>query len=337
MLMKAGLPGNAADSSNGFPHVRMRRLRRSPQIRGLLQETTVSLNDLIYPIFVEEEVDEFGPIESMPGVSRIPEKMLGREIERFYRAGIRAVMLFGISHHKDATGSETWNPHGLLARMIRGAKQAVPEMVVISDTCFCEYTDHGHCGVIVEGHVHNDQTLQNIGRQAVNAASAGADMIAPSAMMDGQVAAIRQALDDAHFAETPIMAYSSKFASCFYGPFRDAAGCDLKGDRNAYQMNPLNGREALRESLFDEAEGADILMVKPALAYLDVIAQVRAASLLPLAAYQVSGEYAMIKYAAKAGALDEKRAVRETLGAIKRAGADLILSYFAYDIAREGF
>jgi len=246
MLMKAGLPGNVADSSNGFPHVRMRRLRSSPQIRGLLQETTVSLNDLIYPIFVEEEVDEFGPIESMPGVSRIPEKMLGREIEKFYRAGIRAVMLFGISHHKDATGSETWNPQGLLARMIRAAKQAVPEMVVISDTCFCEYTDHGHCGVIVEGHVHNDQTLQNIGRQAVNAAGAGADMIAPSAMMDGQVAAIRQALDDAHFADTPIMAYSSKFASCFYGPFRDAAGCELKGDRNAYQMNPLNGREALR-------------------------------------------------------------------------------------------
>jgi porphobilinogen synthase len=263
--------------------------------------------------------------------------MLAREIEKFYRAGIRAVMLFGISHHKDELGSETWNPNGLLARMIRTAKQAVPEMVVISDTCFCEYTDHGHCGVIVEGHVHNDQTLQNIGRQAVNAAAAGADMIAPSAMMDGQVAAIRQALDDAAFVDTPIMAYSSKFASCFYGPFRDAAGCDLKGDRNAYQMNPLNGREALRESLFDEAEGADILMVKPALAYLDIIAEVRAASLLPLAAYQVSGEYAMIKYAAQAGAIDEKRAVRETLGAIKRAGADLILSYFAFDIAREGF
>jgi porphobilinogen synthase len=337
MLMKAGAPGSVADSSNGFPHVRLRRLRSSPHIRNLLQETSVSLNDLIYPIFVEEEVEGFGAIESMPGVSRIPEKMLGREIEKFYRAGIRAVMLFGISHHKDDTGSETWNPQGLLARMIRAAKQAVPEMVVISDTCFCEYTDHGHCGVIVEGHVHNDQTLRNIGRQAVNAATAGADMIAPSAMMDGQVAAIRQALDDAGFVDTPIMAYSSKFASCFYGPFRDAAGCELKGDRNAYQMNPLNGREALRESLFDEAEGADILMVKPALAYLDVIAQVRAASLLPLAAYQVSGEYAMIKYAAQAGALDEKRAVRETLGAIKRAGANLILSYFTYDIAREGF
>jgi porphobilinogen synthase len=337
MLMKAGMPGGAAESSGNFPHVRLRRLRSSPQIRNLFQETTVGLHDLIYPIFVEEEVDDFGPIESMPGISRIPEKMLAREIEKFYRAGIRAVMLFGISHHKDELGSETWNPNGLLARMIRTAKQAVPEMVVISDTCFCEYTDHGHCGVIVEGHVHNDQTLQNIGRQAVNAAAAGADMIAPSAMMDGQVAAIRQALDDAGFVDTPIMAYSSKFASCFYGPFRDAAGCDLKGDRNAYQMNPLNGREALRESLFDEAEGADILMVKPALAYLDIIAEVRAASLLPLAAYQVSGEYAMIKYAAKAGALDEKRAVRETLGAIKRAGAGLILSYFAFDIAREGF
>src|SRR5438128_3481608 len=181
MLMKAGQPGNVADSSNGFPHVRMRALRNSPQIRGLLQETTVSLNDLIYPIFVEEDVEGFGPIESMPGVSRIPEKMLGGEIEKFYRAGIRAVMLFGISHHKDASGSETWNPQGLLARMIRAAKRAVPEMVMISDTCFCEYTEHGHCGVIVDGRVHNDETLRNIGRQAVNAAAAGADMIAPSA------------------------------------------------------------------------------------------------------------------------------------------------------------
>ena len=296
-----------------------------------MPEATVTLNDLIYPIFVEEEVDEFGPIESMPGVARIPEKMLAREIERFYWAGIRAVMLFGISHHKDEFGSETWNPNGLLARMIRTAKQAVPEMVVISDTCFCEYTDHGHCGVIVEGHVHNDQTLQNIGRQAVNAAAAGADMIAPSAMMDGQVAAIRQALDDANFVDTPIMAYSSKFASCFYGPFRDAAGCELKGDRNAYQMNPLNGREALRESLFDEAEGADILMVKPALAYLDIIAQVFQGRIaLPLAAYRAQRRVRDDQIRRQG-----RRAGREARGA-RNAGAHqaaaklgLILSYFA--------
>jgi porphobilinogen synthase len=337
MLMKVESREQALEASNVFPQVRLRRLRRTPELRNLFQETTVSLNDLIYPIFVEEEIDDFGDIASMPGVLRIPERYLKSEIEKIAKRGIRAIMMFGVSHHKDAGGSETWNPQGLLARMIRSAKNAAPEMVVIADTCFCEYTDHGHCGVIVDGHVHNDQTLENIGKQAVTATEAGADMIAPSAMMDGQVLAIRQALDKAGFIDKAVIAYSTKFASCFYGPFRAAAGCELKGDRNAYQMNPLNGREAVRESLFDEAEGADILMVKPALAYLDVIAKVRAASLLPLAAYQVSGEYAMIKFAAKAGAIDEKRAVRETLGAIKRAGADLILTYFAMDIASEGF
>lgn len=306
-------------------------------MRDLLQETSVHLNDLIYPIFVEEEVDDFVPIESMPGISRIPEKRLQQEIERIAKAGIRAVMLFGVSHHKDAIGSDSWDPKGLLARMIRSAKAAVPEMIVIADICFCEYTDHGHCGVIVGGHVDNDATIENLGRQAVNAAQAGADIVAPSAMMDGQVFAIRKALDAATFENIPIMAYSTKFASALYGPFRTAAGCELKGDRKAYQMNPLNGREAIRESLIDEQEGADILMVKPALAYLDIISNVRASTLLPLAAYQVSGEYAMIKFAAAAGAIDEKRVVRETLGAIKRAGADLILTYFAMDIAKEGF
>jgi porphobilinogen synthase len=209
--------------------------------------------------------------------------------------------------------------------------------MVISDTCFCEYTAHGHCGVIHAGDVHNDHTIENLGKQAVVAAEAGADMIAPSAMMDGQVAKIRSALDGGGFANLPIMAYSSKFASAFYGPFRAAAGCDLEGDRKAYQMNPMNAREALRESDLDEAEGADILMVKPALPYLDVLAKIRQRSLLPLAAYQVSGEYAMIKFAAQAGAIDEHRVVRESLGAIKRAGADLILTYFAMDIARQGF
>jgi porphobilinogen synthase len=209
--------------------------------------------------------------------------------------------------------------------------------MVISDTCFCEYTSHGHCGVIHAGDVHNDHTIENLGRQAVVAAEAGADMIAPSSMMDGQVTAIRSALDGSGFAGLPIMAYSSKFASAFYGPFRAAAGCDLEGDRKAYQMNPMNAREALLESEVDEAEGADILMVKPAMPYLDVLAKIRQRSLLPLAAYQVSGEYAMIKFAAQADAIDEQRVVRESLGAIKRAGADLILTYFAMDIARQGF
>lgn len=319
-----------------FPITRLRRLRASETLRDLVQETAVSLNDLIYPIFVEEELDDYAPVESMPGIYRIPERKLDAAMKEIARAGIRAVMTFGVSHHKDEIGSDTLSANGLMARMLKRAKDATPEMLVISDTCFCEYTSHGHCGVIVDGDVHNDHTIENLGRQAVVAAQAGADMIAPSAMMDGQIAAIRSALDGSGFTDTPIMAYSSKFASAFYGPFRAAAGCDLKGDRKAYQMNPMNAREALRESIADEAEGADILMVKPALAYLDVISQVRQRSLLPVAAYQVSGEYAMIKFAAQAGAIDEHRVVRETLGSIKRAGADLILTYFAMDIARQG-
>ncbi len=321
---------------------RLRRLRASPALRDLVQETQVGLNDLIYPIFIEEELEDFAPIESMPGVHRIPEKKLDAAIKEIARAGIRAVMLFGVSHHKDSDGSDSWNPNGLLARMIRRCKDAAPEVVVISDTCFCEYTSHGHCGVVEPdhtgvGHVHNDHTIENLAKQAVIAARAGADMIAPSAMMDGQIAAIRAALDADGRHELPIMAYSSKFASACYGPFRAAAGSELKGDRKTYQMNPLNAREALRESMADEAEGADILMVKPALPYLDVLHQVRQQSLLPLAAYQVSGEYAMIKFAAMAGAIDEARVMRETIGSIKRAGADLILTYFAMDLAREGF
>ncbi len=306
-------------------------------MRDLLQEHTVSLNDLIYPIFVEEDLEDFAPINEMPGIFRIPERKLDASIKRIAAAGIKAVMTFGVSHRKDDIGSDAWNRDGLLARMIRRAKDAAPELMVISDTCFCEYTSHGHCGVIHGNDVHNDHTIENLGRQAVVAAEAGADIIAPSAMMDGQVSAIRTALDGNGLGNVPIMAYSSKFASAFYGPFRAAAGCELQGDRKAYQMNPMNGREALRESEVDEAEGADMLMVKPALPYLDVLSQIRRRSLLPLAAYQVSGEYAMIKFAAAAGAIDEHRVVRETLGAIKRAGADLILTYFAMDIARQGF
>lgn len=295
------------------------------------------MTDLILPIFVEEGIVEPIPIATMPGVLRIPERELAPHVEACAHDNIKALMLFGVSHHKDPLGSESWNRDGLLARMIRQAKDAVPEMAVIADICFCEYTDHGHCGVVEHGRVQNDITIENLGRQAVIAIESGADMVAPSAMMDGQVFAIRKALDVAGHSDAPIMAYSSKMASAFYGPFRAAAGCDLEGDRLTYQMDPMNSREAIRESLLDEAEGADLLMVKPALPYLDALARLRQATLLPLAAYQVSGEYAMIKFAAAAGALDEERVVRETLGAIKRAGADLILTYFARDIGREGF
>ena len=320
-----------------FPTTRLRRLRRTSALRDLVRETHVTAHDLILPIFIEEELDSPLPIPAMPGVSRIPERSLAREIEAIARDGVRAVMLFGISRHKDATGSDTLRQGGLLARMTRTAKDAAPELVVMTDNCFCEYTDHGHCGAVgPDGGVLNDQTLDALARQAVVAADAGADVIAPSAMMDGQVGAIRRALDGAGHEAVPVMSYSTKFASAFYGPFRAASGCDLQGDRKAYQMDPGNAREALRESIEDEAEGADMLMVKPGLPYLDVLARIRAQTLLPLGVYQVSGEYAMIKFAAQAGALDEARVARETLGAFKRAGADLILSYFTQDVVREG-
>lgn len=320
-----------------FPINRPRRLRRTEALRALVRETTVTMSDLVLPIFVEEGIDAPRPVNSMPGVNRIPEKDLAAEIKAIYRDGVKAVMMFGVSHHKDDIGSDSLKDDGLLARMIKTAKEAAPDLVVMADTCFCDYTDHGHCGVVEHGHVHNDMTLANLAQQAVIAARAGADIVAPSAMMDGQVEAIRDALDENGFEMTPIMSYSTKFASGFYGPFREALGVELKGDRKAYQMDPCNGREAIRESLLDEEEGADFLMVKPGLAYLDVLADLRANTLLPIAVYQVSGEYAMIKFAAQAGAIDEKRIVRETLSAFKRAGADLILSYFTRDIAREGF
>ena len=324
-----------------FPTTRLSRLRRTDTLRSLVRETSVTAADLILPLFVEEHIDQPVAIAEMPGVSRIPEARLAREIEAIARDGVRAVMLFGISHDKDSVGSDTMRPDGLMARMTRIAKGAAPDLAVMTDNCFCEYTDHGHCGVIDEAaggtHLLNDATLENLARQVVVAADAGADVIAPSGMMDGQIGTIRRALDSAGHSSVPVMAYSTKFASAFYGPFRSASGCDLRGDRKTYQMDPMNAREALRESLEDEAEGADMLMVKPGLAYLDVLAGIRARSLLPLAVYQVSGEYAMIKFAAQAGALDEQRMVRETLGAFKRAGADLILSYFTRDVVREGF
>lgn len=314
---------------------RPRRLRSTPALRDMVRETSLRPEQLIYPIFVEEGLKEATPITTMPGQSRIPEAQLEKHVKQLTTQGIRHILLFGVSHHKDATGSDSMKADGLLARMINRAKNAAPELTVISDNCFCEYTSHGHCGVLTEhGHVHNDHTLENLATQAIVCATAGADMVAPSAMMDGQIAAIREGLDDAGFENTPIMAYASKFASALYGPFRAAAGCELKGDRKTYQMDPANGREAMREAALDEAEGADILMVKPGLFYLDILAQLRPQTDLPLAAYQVSGEYAMLKFAALGGALDEKRAVMESLLAFRRAGADTILTYFAPDAIR---
>lgn len=316
-----------------YPQTRLRRLRSSQKVRDFFRENEVTLNDLVLPIFVDERATDFVPISSMPGVLRIPERKLAVEVERYAKAGIRALMVFGISHHKDDVGSDTWSDNGLVARMVGICKATAPELVVMVDTCFCEYTTHGHCGVVAGNGVDNDATLVNLARQAVTAAHAGADIIAPSTAMDGQVGAIRSALEENGFVSTAVMSYSTKFASSLYGPFRDAAGCDLHGDRKSYQMDPMNRREAIRESRADEAEGADALMVKPAGAYLDIIRDIRNETDLPIGAYQTSGEYAMLKFAAAAGALDERRAVWETLGAIKRAGADRIFTYFALDIA----
>ncbi len=315
------------------PDFRFRRLRRTSSLRELVRETRVTMADFILPIFVEEGISAPVAIKSMPGVFRYPEAMLAERVKAAWAKGIKAIILFGVSTHKDEVGSDTWNKDGLMARMIRIARTAEPEMLIISDNCFCEYTSHGHCGVVCENDVDNDLTLINLQQQAVVAAEAGADMIAPSGMMDGMISAIRQGLDDAGFKHIPIMSYSTKFASAFYGPFRDAVDSTFKGTRNTYQMDPANGREALAESLQDEAEGADILMVKPGIAYLDVIAHIRANSARPLAVYHVSGEYAMIKAGAAAGVIDERAIVLETMTAFKRAGADLIITYYAEDLA----
>jgi porphobilinogen synthase len=316
------------------PDFRFRRLRRTANLRGMVRETRLAATDLILPIFVEEGTSAPVPIASMPGVMRHTEAGLGDAVARAWEAGIRAVILFGVSRNKDAVGSDTWSPEGLLARMVRSARAAAPDMVVISDNCFCEYTDHGHCGVVHGDEVLNDATLANLQRQAVTAARAGVDMLAPSGMMDGMIAAMRAGLDAEGFSHIPIMSYSTKFASAFYGPFRDAVDSSFKGTRSAYQMDFCNGREALAESMQDEMEGADILMVKPGIAYLDVIADIRAHSQRPLAVYQVSGEYAMMKAAVAAGVMEERALVMETMMAFRRAGADLILTYFAEDVAR---
>jgi len=328
-------------TSKAFPHVRMRRLRRTDALRDMVRENHAHPEDLVYPIFVEENISERQKIDSMPGIFRETEKTLATAVKDAYDSGLKSLMLFGVSHNKDHTGSDTMDPNGLLSRMIDRAKQACPDIAIIADVCFCEYTDHGHCGPLTpEGDVDNDSTLENIAMQAVIAAEAGADMIAPSGMMDGQVGAIRHALDVTGFSHIPVMAYAAKFASCYYGPFRDAAGCSLghkqhvRSDRKTYQLDPANKRESVRDALMDEQEGADILMVKPGLAYLDILSELRAQSDLPLAAYQVSGEYAMMKFAAQAGAINYDEIMMENLLAFKRAGADMIVTYTAPEAAR---
>lgn len=317
------------------PIHRPRRMRVNQAIRQMVQENFFSLNDLIHPIFIEEGIEEAIPLKTLPGVLRYPESQLEAEVKELAALGIKYIMPFGISHHKDEAGSDTWNDDGLLARMIRTIRQAAPEMVIIPDICFCEYTSHGHCGVLCEhGTVDNDMTIANLAKQAVTAARAGADMLAPSAMMDGQIAAMREALDEAGFSHVSILAHAIKFSSAFYGPFREAVNSELSGNRNAYQADYANGRQAMIEAELDEDEGADILMVKPGTPYLDLVARLRAQTNLPIAVYQVGGEYAAIKFAAQAGALDEKAVVKETLIGFKRAGADVIVTYYAKQIAQ---
>lgn len=327
--------------------LRPRRLRRTAALRQMVQETTLAPQDFIFPLFVRHGQDIQQPIRSMPGQFQWSVDRLVREIREIYAAGVPAVVLFGIPENKDACGSENYDPDGIIPRAIRAIKDAVPEMLVISDMCFCEYTDHGHCGVInqpgeshydphlPEGYLLNDPTLELLAQASVVHAEAGADMIAPSGMIDGMVGAIRGALDGSGFDHVIVMSYAAKYASGFYGPFRDAAESPPQfGDRSQYQMNPANKREALKEVALDVAEGADIIMVKPALPYLDVLSEVRKTYNLPVAAYQVSGEYAMLQAAAANGWLDLQRCTLEALTSIKRAGADMILTYFAKDAAR---
>ncbi len=320
---------------SNFPTVRLRRTRQNEPLRALVRETHLSIDQFIYPMFVAEGIDRPQAISSMPGIVQWPLELLGREAERIANLGIPAVLLFGIPGEKDDVGSQAYAPQGIIQQAIRRLKAEVPELLVMTDVCLCEYTDHGHCGVIHNGTVQNDESLSLLAQMALSHVEAGADMVAPSDMMDGRVGAIRQALDEHGFQQTPIMAYSAKFASGFYGPFREAAGSTPQfGDRRSYQMDPANVREALREVDLDIAEGADVVMVKPALAYLDVIRQVRDHCNLPIAAYNVSGEFSMIKAAAQQGWIDERRIVMEVLTGIRRAGADMIITYFAPDVAQ---
>ncbi len=315
--------------------IRPRRLRRSPAIRQMVRETTLSVKDFIYPLFVRTGQNIKDPIASMPGQYHFSVDRIGKEAEEIWSLGIPSVILFGLPDKKDAVGSRSYAEDGIVQQAISAIKEKVPEMVVMTDVCLCEYTDHGHCGVIKQGQVDNDATLELLARQAVSHAKAGADFVAPSDMMDGRVAAIREELDANDFKEIGILSYAVKYASAFYGPFREAAeSAPQFGDRSGYQMDPANAFEAIKEAVLDMEEGADMLMVKPALAYLDIVRRVREECLLPLAAYNVSGEYAMIKAADEKGWIDGARVMMEALFSIKRAGADLILTYFAKEAAQ---
>jgi porphobilinogen synthase len=319
-----------------FPQTRLRRLRASRTLRGLVREVRLDPSDFVYPMFVAHGLDRREPIAAMPGVDRLSIAHAVAEAGEAIALGIPAVLLFGLPAAKDEEGSGAWDDEGIVQLATSAIKEAHPDLLVITDLCLCEYTSHGHCGVVrPDGRVDNDATVELLARTAVSQARAGADIIAPSDMMDGRVGAIRTALDEESFVDTPILAYSAKFASAFYGPFREAAdSTPAFGDRRAYQMDPANGDEAVREAKLDVEEGADIVMVKPALPYLDVIRRVKEATGLPVAAYNVSGEYSMIKAAAAAGYLDEQSAVLETLLGIRRAGADIVITYHAKDAAQ---
>lgn len=313
---------------------RNRRLRQNQAIRNLVSEHRLTIHDLIYPIFVIEGENIKHEVESMPNVFQYSLDMLDEEIDEIVSLNLQAVIIFGIPNEKDSHGSEAYSDYGIVQKAIKQIKHKAPELLVIADTCLCEFTDHGHCGLIEDGEVINDKSLNLLTRTAISQAKAGADIIAPSNMMDGFVMSIRQGLDSAGFHNVPIMSYAVKYSSAFYGPFRDAAGSSPQfGDRKTYQMDSANSREAIREATSDIEEGADILMVKPGLAYLDIVSQVRHKFDVPIAVYNVSGEYSMIKAAAKNGWIDEKSVVLEMLTGMKRAGADMILTYFAKDVA----
>ena len=314
---------------------RFRRLRQTKEMRSFVRENEVSVKDLIYPLFVIEGEGIKNEVPSMPGIYQYSLDKIDEELDRVKAAKIPAVLLFGIPEHKDEKGSGAYDDNGITQRCIRHIKEKYPSLIVIADVCLCEYTSHGHCGLVCEGHILNDETLPLLSRMAVSMARAGADIVAPSDMMDGRVAAIREALDEAGFIDTPILSYSAKFASGYYGPFRDAAGSAPHfGDRKSYQMDPANGREAMREIEDDLEEGADMIIVKPALAYLDIMKEARECFDVPFITYNVSGEYSMVKAAAANGWIDEKRIVLENMIAMKRAGADRIITYHALDVAK---